>query len=94
VVALAATNTNPPSDHFSAPRGTMRWAGASRARRDFLKRKPIDAGRREARLDAVEAIRDDRRNKRGGAEDNYAQARRTLIAEGRDQSGAKSVPAE
>ncbi|MEX0303245.1 MAG: tetratricopeptide repeat protein [Leisingera sp.] len=81
-------------DHLSAARGTMQLAGGSHAQRDVFERITIDAGLRAGQLDAVEAILDDRRSKRGGAEDNYAQARRTLIAQGRDNSGAASVPAE
>ncbi|WP_291727286.1 tetratricopeptide repeat protein [Leisingera sp. F5] len=81
-------------NHLSAARGSMQLAGGSHAQRDVFERITIDAGLRAGQLDAVEAILDDRRAKRGGAEDNYALARRTLIAEGRNSSGAASVPAE
>ncbi len=72
-------------------RSTMQLAGGSHAQRDVFERMTIDAGLRAGQLDAVEAILDDRRFKRGGAEDNYALARRDLIAAGRS---GESVPAE
>ncbi|WP_264210050.1 tetratricopeptide repeat protein [Leisingera thetidis] len=80
--------------HLSAARGTLQLAGGSHAQRDVFERITIDAGLRAGQLDAVEAILDDRRSNRGGTEDNYALARRILIAEGRNPSSAKSVPAE
>ncbi|QDI76136.1 MULTISPECIES: tetratricopeptide repeat protein [Leisingera] len=80
--------------HLSAARATLQLAGGSHAQRDVFERITIDAGIRSGQLDEVEAILDDRRARRGGAEDNYALARRTLISEARNPSGAKSVPAE
>ncbi|MBY6065949.1 tetratricopeptide repeat protein [Leisingera aquaemixtae] len=80
--------------NLSTARDSLVLAGGSHAQRDVFERITIDAGLRAGRLDEVEAILDDRRVKRGGTEDNYALARRSLIAEGRNPSGAKSVPAE
>lgn len=77
--------------HLSKARSTMQLAGGSHAQRDVFERMTIDAGLRAGQLDAVEAILDDRRFKRGGTEDNYALARRELIAAGRS---SESVPAE
>ncbi|GAA6193104.1 tetratricopeptide repeat protein [Phaeobacter sp. NW0010-22] len=81
-------------DHLLTVRGSMHLAGGSHAQRDVFERITIDSGLRAGRLDAVERILDDRRAKRAGGEDNYALARRALIATGRDQGGAQSVPAE
>ncbi|MCB4455441.1 tetratricopeptide repeat protein [Leisingera sp. McT4-56] len=80
--------------NLSTARNSLVLAGGSHAQRDVFERITIDAGLRAGRLDEVEAILDDRRVKRGGTEDNYALARRSLIAEGRNPSGAESVPAE
>lgn len=77
--------------HLSKARSSLQLAGGSHAQRDVFERMTIDAGIRAGRLDAVEAILDDRRFKRGGTEDNYALARRELIAAGRS---GESVPAE
>lgn len=81
-------------DHLLAARGNMQLAGGSHAQRDVFERITIDAGLRAGRLDAVERVLDDRRAKRGGHEDNYALARRTLIEAGRGERGMHSVPAE
>ena len=81
-------------DHLLAARNSMQLAGGSHAQRDVFERITIDSGLRAGRFDAVERILDDRRAKRGGAEDNYALARRALIDAARDQSDAQSVPAE
>ncbi len=75
-------------------RGSMQLAGGSHAQRDVFERMTIDAGLRSGDFDAVEAILDDRRAKRAGSEDNYALARRQLIASGRDGLDAQSMPAE
>ena len=80
--------------NLSRARGSLQLAGGSHAQRDVFERITIDAGLRAGQLDAVEAILDDRRSKRGGAEDNYAIARRELIAAGRRTPAARSVPAE
>lgn len=80
--------------HLSAARPSLQLAGGSHAQRDVFERITIDAGLRAGQLDAVEAILDDRRALRGGAEDNYALARRALIAHGRSDPGSASVPAE
>lgn len=80
--------------HLVQARGSMQRAGGSHAQRDVFERITIDAGLRAGQLDRVEAILDDRQAKRGGAEDNYAIARRDLITAGRGQITAHSVPAE
>ncbi|MEP4038350.1 tetratricopeptide repeat protein [Pseudophaeobacter sp.] len=80
--------------HLSRARGTMQLAGGSHAQRDVFERMTIDAGLRAGEFDAVEAILDDRRAKRAGGEDNYALARRQLIAAGRDGLDVQSMPAE
>lgn len=80
--------------NLARARATMQLAGGSHAQRDVFERMTIDAGLRAGQLDAVEAILDDRRFKRGGAEDNYALARRDLISAGRGHGSAASVPAE
>ncbi|MEW2913493.1 tetratricopeptide repeat protein [Leisingera sp. JC11] len=80
--------------NLSTARATMQLAGGSHAQRDVFERITIDAGLRAGQLDEVEAILDDRCVKRGGTEDNYALARRALIAEGRNSPDAASVPAE
>lgn len=80
--------------HLAQAHGSMQLAGGSHAQRDVFERMTIDAGLRAGQLDAVESILDARRSKRGGAEDNYAMARRDLIAAGRGNSTAQSVPAE
>ncbi|CUH81366.1 hypothetical protein TRM7557_03379 [Tritonibacter multivorans] len=79
---------------LSQVRESMQLAGGSHAQRDVFERMTIDAGLRAGQWGAVEAILDDRRALRGGAEDNYAAARRALIATGRDSGSATSVPAE
>ncbi len=81
-------------NHLSHGRSSLQLAGGSHAQRDVFERVTIDAGLRAGRLDAVEAILNDRRTQRGGAEDSFALARRALIAEGRGSSSAQSVPAE
>jgi tetratricopeptide (TPR) repeat protein len=80
--------------HLSRSRATLHMAGGSHAQRDIFERMTIDAGLRAGRLDAVEAILDSRQAQRGGAEDNFALARRALIADGRGKADAQSVPAE
>ncbi|SPJ30161.1 tetratricopeptide repeat protein [Falsiruegeria mediterranea] len=81
-------------DHLANARGSMQLAGGSHAQRDVFERLTIDAGLRAGRLDAVEGILDDRQAQRAGGEDNYALARRALIASGRGSENAQSVPAE
>lgn len=81
-------------NHLSRAHGSLQLAGGSHAQRDVFERITIDAGLRAGRLDAVETLLDDRRAKRGGAEDNYALARRNLITAGRGSDSAHSVPAE
>ncbi len=75
-------------------RGGMQRAGGSHAQRDVFERMTIDAGIRAGLLDQAEAILDDRQAKRAGREDGYTAARRTLIATGRGDYDAASVPAE
>lgn len=80
--------------YLAKSRDSLQLAGGSHAQRDVFERMTIDAGLRAGNWTQVEAILDDRRAKRGGAEDNYAIARRTLIASARNNGGAQSVPAE
>lgn len=80
--------------NLSQARDNMQLAGGSHAQRDVFERMTIDAGLRAGEFDAVELILDDRRAKRAGGEDNYALARRQLIAAGRDGLDAQSMPAE
>ncbi len=81
-------------NHLRSARDTMQLAGGSHAQRDVFERMTIDSGLRAGAFDVVEAILDDRRAKRAGGEDNYALARRALIAEARSASTDHSVPAE
>ncbi len=80
--------------HLARARSAMQLAGGSHAQRDVFERMTIDAGLRAGEFDAAEAILDDRRAKRTGREDNYALARRALIAAGRTSHNAQSMPAE
>ncbi len=80
--------------YLAKSRDSLQLAGGSHAQRDVFERMTIDAGLRSGRWAQVEAILDDRRAKRGGLEDNYALARRSLIATARNNGGAQSVPAE
>ena len=80
--------------NLSRIRKSMQLAGGSHAQRDVFERITIDAGLRSGQWAEVEAILNERRAVRGGSEDNYAAARRTLIANGRDTRNAASVPAE
>ncbi len=75
-------------------RSTMQLAGGSHAQRDVFERLTIDAGLRAGLLDQVEQILDERQAQRAGAEDAYSAARRELIAAGRGQASAHSVPAQ
>ncbi len=75
-------------------RAQMQLAGGSHAQRDVFERLTIDAALRAGFLDQAEAILNERRQLRAGTEDTYALARRDLIAVGRGQAGAHSVPAQ
>lgn len=81
-------------DHLAQARGSMQLAGGSHAQRDVFERMTIDAGIRAGRLSEVSRMLDSRRAQRGGAEDNYALARRALISEARNQPDSRSLPAE
>ncbi|MEM7487655.1 MAG: tetratricopeptide repeat protein [Pseudomonadota bacterium] len=65
-------------------RPRMQDAGGSHAQRDVFERLTIDAGLRAGRLSDAEAILADRTRRRGGHEDGYAAARRSLISQARD----------
>ncbi|MEM8775504.1 MAG: tetratricopeptide repeat protein [Pseudomonadota bacterium] len=80
--------------HLCHARGGMQRAGGSHAQRDVFERITIDAGIRAGRLDEAEAILNDRQSKRAGREDGYTAARRNLIAVGRGDYDAASVPAQ
>lgn len=75
-------------------RTAMQMAGGSHAQRDVFERLTIDAGLRAGHLDQAEAILNERQLYRAGTEDAYAAARRDLIAVGRGQAGAQSLPAQ
>ncbi|WP_425045667.1 tetratricopeptide repeat protein [Primorskyibacter sp. S87] len=95
LVAFGDGNFDEAFKHLALSRPHMQAAGGSHAQRDVFERITIDAGLRAGRLDAVEEILDDRRQKRGGREDNYASRRRALIQAGRGSgSDICSVPAE
>ncbi|MFY1707356.1 tetratricopeptide repeat protein [Tritonibacter scottomollicae] len=81
-------------DRLAKSRDSLQLAGGSHAQRDVFERMTIDAGLRAGNWAHVEAILDDRQAKRGGAEDNYAIARRALIASARNKGSTQSVPAE
>ena len=81
-------------DHLSQARASMQRAGGSHAQRDVFERMTIDAGLRAGRLCDVTAILDARRAQRGGAEDNYALARRAMIHAAQTLSASQSLPAE
>ncbi|MCD9147519.1 tetratricopeptide repeat protein [Pseudophaeobacter flagellatus] len=72
--------------HLSGVRASLHLAGGSHAQRDVFERMTIDAGLRCGAFDTVEHILDDRRAKRGGRDDNYALARRALIAAARSDT--------
>ncbi len=80
--------------HLSEARSTMQLAGGSHAQRDVFERLTIDAGIRAGYLDQAEHILNERQAQRAGAEDGYAAARRDLIALGRGEADAQSVPAQ
>lgn len=74
--------------HLLIARKDLQAAGGSHAQRDVFERLCVDSGLRAGFLDAAETVLEERRSKRGGAEDGYALARRAIIAEGR------RIPAE
>ena len=81
-------------DHLAQARASMQLAGGSHAQLDVFERMTIDAGLRAGRLREVTAILDARRAQRGGAEDNYALARRALISKAQAATTPQSLPAE
>ncbi len=81
-------------EHLAQARSSMQLAGGSHAQRDVFERMTIDAGLRAGRLCDVTAILDARRAQRGGAEDNYALARRAMIRAAQTPSATQSLPAE
>ncbi len=80
--------------HLSHARKSFPLAGGSHAQRDVFERVTIDAGIRAGQWGTVEEILNDRCAIRGGRDDNYALARRELIASGRSTGDTHSVPAE
>jgi hypothetical protein len=76
-------------------RANMQSAGGSHAQRDVFERLTIDAGIRGGFLSEAETILNERKAKRGGAEDKYASVRFEMIAGARDESFASfKLPAE
>ena len=69
--------------NLASVRTDMSRAGGSHAQRDVFERLTIDAGIRAGFHDQAEAILTDRQRRRGGFEDGYAAARRTMISEAR-----------
>jgi len=81
--------------NLAKARGTMQLAGGSHAQRDVFERLTIDAGIRSGFLDEAEAILNERKAKRGGAEDHYAVVRYEMISGVRgENTTALQLPAE
>ena len=81
--------------NLAKARGTMQQAGGSHAQRDVFERLTIDAGIRAGFLDEAETILNERKTKRGGAEDQYASVRYEMISDARGQNTASlQLPAE
>jgi len=81
--------------NLSTARTNMQNAGGSHAQRDVFERLTIDAGIRSGFLNEAEAILNERKAKRGGAEDRYAAVRFEMIAAGRgDGNLSLQMPAE
>jgi hypothetical protein len=73
--------------HLRAGRADLRAIGGSHAQRDVFDRITIEAALRGGYLDAAEAMLHDRRVRRGGALDGYADARLSLIDAARSHAG-------
>ncbi len=69
--------------NLSRAHANMQLAGGSHAQRDVFERLTIDCGIRAGFLDEAEKILVARLSTRGGNEDGYTAARRSLIADGR-----------
>lgn len=81
--------------NLAKARGTMQMAGGSHAQRDVFQRLTIDAGIRAGFLDEAETILNERKAKRGGAEDQYASVRYEMISGARGENTASlQLPAE
>ncbi len=81
--------------NLARARKTIQDAGGSHAQRDVFERLTIDSGIRAGFLDEAEDILAARSIRRGGHEDGYAAARRSLISEGRAAAGvAARFPAQ
>ncbi|KAB7616150.1 tetratricopeptide repeat protein [Amylibacter sp. SFDW26] len=81
--------------NLSQARRNMQDAGGSHAQRDVFERLTIDAGIRSGFLNEAEAILNERKAKRNGAEDTYASVRFEMIAAGRgDGNLSLQMPAE
>jgi len=81
--------------NLARARKTIQDAGGSHAQRDVFERLTIDSGIRAGFLDEAEDILAARAMRRGGHEDGYAAARRSLISEGRAAAGiAARFPAQ
>ncbi|MEM8823891.1 MAG: tetratricopeptide repeat protein [Pseudomonadota bacterium] len=74
-------------------RPSMQAAGGSHAQRDVFERLTIDAGLRAGRLSDVEALLADRTRQRGGHEDGYSAARRSLISQARNSVHTRGATA-
>ena len=80
--------------HLSLARPSLQLAGGSHAQRDVFERLTIDVGLRAGRLDAAEAILNERQALRAGREDGFTAARRDLIAAARGAVDAQQIPAQ
>ena len=80
--------------HLSQARQAIQLAGGSHAQRDVFERLTIDVGLRAGRLDAAEAILNERQALRAGREDGFTAARRDLIAAARGAVDAQQIPAQ
>ncbi len=81
--------------NLAKARATMQLAGGSHAQRDVFERLTIDAGIRAGYLDEAAEILDERKAKRGGAEDHYASVRYEMISAASGEATASmQLPAE
>jgi hypothetical protein len=81
--------------NLARSRDAMRLAGGSHAQRDVFERLTIDAAIRSGHACEAEAMLGERSAMRSGAQDRFAEARLSLIAQMRgSQDGLARVPAE
>ncbi len=78
--AFGEANYEAAFQNLSKARATMQLAGGSHAQRDVFERLTIDAGIRGGYLSEARTILNDRKARRGGAEDRYAAVRYEMIS--------------